>query len=135
MDKRFLKGAAVPATMGLCADEYHYVRAVRLAMQKDVDVVQEREKELYEHMIETLSKGDSGAAGKFYRVQRRPDSECLVPKVEDWAAVFAFVKSSDRFDLLQKRISDTAVTAMWDAGEIVPGVGKIIVPKLSVTKI
>lgn len=135
MDKRFTKGYVMPTTMGGCADEYRFVRDVRLAMAKDVLRVQEREQELFEHMVQGLSKGDSGAAGKVYRVQRRPDAECIEPKAEDWTATFAFIQKTGRFDLLQKRLAETAVKDMWTAGEAVPGVSKIIVPKLSVTKI
>lgn len=136
MNERFVKGHVVPPSIGLCADEYRFVRDVRLAMAKDVEKVKAREDELYEHMINSISKSrDTGASGKIYRVQRVPDAQCIEPKAEDWAATFAYIQQTGRFDLVQKRLSETAVKEMWEAGESVPGVGKIIVPKLSVTKI
>lgn len=136
MNKRFIKGSALPASIGLCADEYRMVRGVRLAMQKDTEAVKEREQELYDHMINSISKSkDTGAAGKVYRVQRVPDAECTEPKPEDWPTIFDYVAKHKRFDLLQKRLAEGAVKDMWEAGQSVPGVGKIIVPRLSVTKI
>jgi hypothetical protein len=130
-------GGPIPKEMGLVADEYALTRAFRLALEKMVMPVQQRESELREHMIANLEKsrgdgGNTGAAGKLYRVQIRDKA---TPRVTDWAAVHAFVAANNRFDLLQKRLSDTAVLEMFDNNEPPPGVDRILLPDVSVTKI
>lgn len=133
MNDRFVQGAALPPSLGLCADLYAEVREIRLAMEKEVEKVQAREMELREHLIASLSKSDdTGVAGKTHRAQIVVKPE---PKAEDWPAVQAFIQKSGRFDILQKRLAVTAVKDMWDAGEAVPGVGKVLVPSVSITKI
>lgn len=133
MSPKFQKGASMPTSIGLCADEYHEVREMRLAMQKEVDAVAERERELRDYIINNLSKSDdTGAAGKRYRAQVIVK---VVPKTDDWNALHAYVQETGRFDLLQKRLSDTAVKAMWDNGEAVPGVGTFNQIDVSITKI
>jgi len=42
--------------------------------------------------------------------------------VDDWAKVFSFVEENNAYDILQKRITPTAVQARLDAGEVIPGV-------------
>lgn len=132
-DARFYKGAPLPRTLGLCVDEYHEVREIRLAMQKEVDEVEQREKEIQAYVIENLSKTDEkGAVGKLYlgKIEEKPE-----PKLSDWPTFCKYVAANERFDLLQKRVTKQAVTDMWDANEAVPGVERVWVPKLSVTKL
>ena len=43
--------------------------------------------------------------------------------VADWDAVLTFIKENDAFDMLEKRVSKTAVRAHMDeAGEVPPGI-------------
>ena len=42
--------------------------------------------------------------------------------VEDWDAVLGFVKSANAYDLLERRVSKTAVRGYIDAGTMPPGV-------------
>lgn len=127
------KDAPMPPSIGLCADEYAEVRALRLAMQKEVDEVEARERKLRDHIIENLSKSlDSGAAGLRYRAQIVTKQK---PTVTDWGKLSEYVLANGRLDLLQHRISDKAVTDMWGAGEDVPGVEKFNAVEVSITKI
>lgn len=130
-------GAPMPKSVGRCADLYHDVRELRLLMEKEVEAVKARETEIQEHIINNLSKSDdTGAAGLRYRAQVRTEDK---PQVSDdkggWPALWAYIKKHDRFDLLQKRLGEKAIADMWDAGESVPGVAVVHVPKLSITKI
>lgn len=127
------RGDPIPKSVGRCADEYAEVRELRLAMQKEVDTVQKRESELREFIIENLSSGDdTGAAGLKYRAQIKID---IKPTVKDWDKVFDFIVENDRFDLLQKRVSDKAIKEIWGENETVPGIEKINVKTVSITKI
>jgi len=126
-------GAPMPPSVGLCADEYHRVRELRLAMQKEVEAVKAREDEIETHIINNLSAGsDTGAAGLLYRAQIKPKT---VPKLSDWAEFTFYIWQTKRFDLIQKRVSDTAVKEMWEAGETIPGVDKLNMKAVSITKI
>lgn len=130
-------GAPIPQSMGAVADEYAQTRQFRLAMEKIVEPVQERESELRAYMVKNLEKSrdegkDTGAAGKLYRVQIK-DKE--TPKVTDWNTFWAFIRTNNRFDLLQKRLSDKAIMEMVEADQMPDGIETILVPDVSVTKI
>jgi len=130
-------GAPIPENMGAVADEFAQTRQFRLAMNKIVEPVEERESELRQHMIKHLEKSrdegkDTGAAGKLYRVQIK-DKE--VPKVTDWKTFWAFIQKTGRFDLLQKRLSDKAIMDMVEADEMPDGIETILIPDVSVTKV
>jgi len=126
-------GAPMPKTVGRCADAFHEVRELRLAMKKEVDVIEAREREIKQYILDNLSASDdTGASGKYYRAQITRQEE---PTVTDWEELLDYVVEEDRFDLLQKSISRGAVKEMQAAGETIPGVGKITVKKVSITKI
>lgn len=128
-----LVGATMPKSIGRCADLYHDVRELRLMMEKEAEAIKARETEIQEHIIANLSKSDdTGAAGLRYRAQVKTETK---PQIADWAAFTAYVAEHDRFDLIQKRLGEKAVGDLWEAGEAVPGVAKVHVPKLSITKI
>tara|TARA_R110000772_G_scaffold2839_1_gene10322 strand:- start:32722 stop:33135 length:414 start_codon:yes stop_codon:yes gene_type:complete len=126
-------GDDLPKSLGLCTDHLKKVSKLRLAMQKEVDEVKKRETEIQEHIIEHLSASDdTGVSGKFYQ-SKVVTSEAA--SAEDWDKVYDFVHAQDRFDLLSKSLSQKAIKEMWEAGEQIPGVTKVNVKKLSITKV
>lgn len=128
-----LVGSVMPKSIGRCADLYHDVRELRLMMEKEVEAIKARETEVQEHIIANLSKSDdTGAAGLRYRAQVKTEAK---PQIADWKELTGYILEHDRFDLLQKRLGEKAVADLWDAGETIPGVAKVHVPKLSITKI
>lgn len=136
-------GAPLPTSMGRCADLYHDVRELRLSMEKEVAEVKARESEIQDYLIDNLNKGeDTGAAGLRYRAQvvtkRKPivSGDTATYPEGGWAAFTSWVRKNDRFDMLQKRLSDKAVTDWQEEnGRTVPGLEMMNVPSLSVTKI
>lgn len=133
MKPEFVKGNPLPKSLGLCTDLFAEVRDLRLAMQKVVDEVKARESEIRDHLIETIPKSDdTGVAGKKYRAQIVTKKR---PAPGDWAKIHAYVQETGRFDLLQKRLSDKAVTDMWEEGQEVPGVDVFNAVEVSITKI
>jgi hypothetical protein len=126
-------GDALPKSLGLCADELHRVREIRLALDKLAEGVKARETELGEHLINSLSKSDdTGVAGLKFRAQVKMKD---VPKAADWPAFHAYIAKTGSFDLLQKRLSDKAVTDRLDDGVKLPGIEIMHVPSVSITKI
>lgn len=125
-------GDPLPKTLGVCADHLKEVESLRLAMQKEVDAVKKRENELRDHIINNLSvSDDTGAVGKKYIAQIKTEDK---PTVNDWEEFYDFIFAEDRPDMLQKRLNESAIKEMWEDDQKVPGIGKFIAKKLSVTK-
>jgi len=136
LPEKYTVNGVIPSNMGAVADLYMEVRTLRLAMEKEVKPIQQRESELREYMIANISKsrdegGDTGAAGKYYRVQIK-DRETL--RVTDWNELHRYILENDRFDLLQKRPNEKPILELLD-DEPVPGVEPMLIPEVSVTKI
>lgn len=108
---------------------YRDVRAVRLSMQKQTDDVKSFETRLEESLVNEMET-DQGIVvdGYSFVVTSKPK-----PIVKDWEKFFALVRQLDRFDLLQKRVSDKAVMDM-ENWHLLPGVERFNAKSLSVTK-
>lgn len=108
---------------------YRGVRAVRLSMQKQTDDVKSFETRLEESLVNEMET-DQGIVvdGYSFVVTSKPK-----PIVKDWEKFFALVRQLDRFDLLQKRVSDKAVMDM-ENWHLLPGVERFNAKSLSVTK-
>jgi len=126
-------GSPFPRSIGLCADLYQETRELRLAMQKETEAVEAREKEIKAYIIDNLSKSDdTGAAGKHHRAQIVMKTAA---KIADWGVFCSFIRKNDRFDLLQKRVSEAPIKELWEERDNVPGIEKVNVPDISITKI
>jgi len=122
-----------PPKLGACADRLFQLREKRLEDQKKVDAIEAEEKALKEHIIQTLPKSEaSGVAGKIARVTVVSKA---VPQVKDWDVFYKHVKKTGEFELLQRRLTDTAIRERWDAGKQVPGVESFNALTVSVNKI
>lgn len=111
-----------PKSLAACADLLYTTREERLTAQKAVDTLKEKETLLQEHLISNLSKADTeGVTGKLASVVT--DTK-VVPRVEDWEAFYKHVLKTKNFAFLQRRVADTAIQEIWDAGKQVPGVGQ-----------
>ena len=123
----------LPRTLAECADKLYETREARHAIQKEADKLAEIESQLREHIIANLPKDEaSGIAGKVARVSLEKKA---VPTVEDWSKVQAYIKKHNAFDLLQRRLNETAVKDRAENGKPVPNVGSFITVKVSCTKV
>lgn len=117
-------------------DELRRIKDIRLAMAKEVETVQAAERAIEDRIIREVPKDSAGVMGLAYKVKIMSD---VVPSVDDevggWPALQAFIREHDRFDLIQKRVSSTAIKELWEAGYNVPGVKRMTVPKVSLTKV
>ncbi len=122
----------IPKTLGECADILYTTRAERLDENKNVIALKAFEDLVKSYLIDELpaSKAE-GVTGKVARATIVPK---VIPIVEDWDKLYAFIKKNNRFDLLQRRLNETAVEEMWDAKKKVPGVGAFNAKTVSVTK-
>lgn len=128
-------GDPIPEQLGIVADHYKEVQALRLEMKKQTDEVQARETELKNHLIDNLAvskNDDTGASGLKYRAQITTSEKATV---SDWEKTYDYISEHDRFDLMGKSLNQKAVDGIWEKGKNIPGVDKIVVKKVSVTKI
>ena len=97
------------------------------------DLLDPKIKELEEHFIQTLNKGEaSGVQGKHSRVQV---TVTAVPVVEDWDKFYRHIAKTKSFELLNRAVNRASVQERWDAKKQVPGVGVFNAPKVSCTKL
>ena len=122
-----------PKTIGACADKLYIIRQERLVQQKIVDALEEEEKALKEHIIATLPKSEAmGVAGKLARVTVVTK---VVAQVKDWDAFYKYVLKTKSFDLLQRRLNDTAVKERWENKKTVAGVEPFQAVTISLNKV
>lgn len=123
-----------PKSIGACADLLYKLKAERSAAQKIVDKIEADEKALKEHIINILPKSETtGAAGKLCRVTVVTKD---VPQIKDIKKFLAYVKKTDSFDLMQRRLSIEAVNARLEAGDkLPPGLEIFKAVTLSVNKV
>ena len=122
-----------PKAMGACADLLFKTREKRLEAQKVVDAIEAEEKALKEHIIQNLPKSEaSGVAGKVARVTVVTK---VIPQVKDWDVFYKFIKKTDSFDLLQRRLTDTAIRERWEDGKTIPGVESFNAVTVSINKL
>ena len=112
-----------PAQLSGLADRWNATRTQRLALQKEVDTLQEHETKLKEQLITYLLESGStaigGASGTAKLVHKKE------PTVADWDALWAHIQTTGEFELLYKRMNAASVKERWEAGETVPGVQSI----------
>lgn len=119
---------AWPKTLGACIDLLYKLKQERLAHQKEADAVRSTMAKLGDHLLETFSKDElRGGRGKIAScvVDRKE-----VPNIENPAKLFAHIKKTGDFDLLQRRLNDGAIKDRWERGKTVPGIGKFSVVKV-----
>ena len=133
--EHFKPGAPIDIALGLVVDEYHDCKDARLAEEKRVKPLKERETELREFIIANLEKGEGkGAVGNRYKAII---TEKRQPKIEEegWSKLHPWIRENDRFDLLAKSLNKSAVMDLYEKGELPPGIETLLVPSVSVTKI
>lgn len=122
----------IPKTYGAVADRIYALQEKRRKLQRDAKVIDEEEKFLKAWFIENIPKSDGGAIGKKCRITILND---VSYSIEDTEAFYAYVKSTESFDLLQRTIVKTAVEARLDNDQEVPGIKSFQFKKLQINKL
>lgn len=126
------KRPAFPKTPGEAIDLLYKTRSERLALEKQADDVKKLESALQEHILSQFDKNKlEGARGSLATATVTVDETA---KVEDWDEFVKYVMKKKDFTLLHKRCSVTAVAERWANNELVPGIARIPVTKLHLTK-
>lgn len=123
-----------PKSMGACADLLADTREKRLAADKVAEALKAEENRLKEHIINSLDKSSTGAAGKHHMVRVIIKQK---PQVREWDKFYAYVHKNKAFDLLQRRLSETAIIdRMMEArGKKLPGIEMFNTVDVSLTKV
>ena len=108
---------------------YRQAREIRLAMQKRVDAVEAFEKACQEKIIAQVPVDQGFVADGYSFVVVNKE----VPTIKDWDKVLAYIGDTGRFDFLQKRLAEKAVTDT-ENWHTIPGIQRFNALKLSVTK-
>lgn len=110
-------------------DSWGTARTNRLAEAKKVEALEVTEKKLKALVIAKMmeSKQTSTGGQKYGANYSRKEK----PTTGDWQKLYAYIKENDAFDLLQKRLTETAVTARWEDGEEIPGIVKFPVDDIT----
>lgn len=119
-----------PNSMAACADLLYDLRQERIAADKAAAKLKADENALVEHIILSLPKDSGGAVGKHHKVETY-NAEKLV--VKDWDPLYAYIKRTGRFELLQKRLGEGAAQELIEDGKTIPGVEPFTIVKVSLT--
>lgn len=123
----------LPRTIGACADLLYETKEKRLALAREVAVLEELEKRLKEKIINELPVSEaSGVAGKLARVTINKKSTW---RATDWAEIWKYAKKNDAHDIFQRRLSDEAINLRIEAGEKIKGLELFHYKSVSINKI
>lgn len=112
--------------------QWRNARIKRLAAQKEVDALEVVEKDLKQKVLDSLRKNPSKAVSNGDRLfQLVPGTE---PSPEDWGKIWKHIQKTGEFELVQRRLNNTAIKERWELGVKIPGVGSIPTETLSDTK-
>lgn len=118
--------------LGNMIDGLYDLRAQRLAIEKQVEELKASETAMKEAILGTLK--ESGLEGAKGEVATASVQYKIKPNVQDWDAVYTYIRENDMFALLQKRLTTTLWAALQEDGITVPGTEPIPIVDLSLTK-
>jgi len=111
---------------------YRELRNLRLDKQHEVDELTAREAEAKRGLIAALV--DAGMDGLVAEGYQYALETKVVYSPVDWSALYAFIRSTDAFDLLNRALNQAAVRHRIDDGIAVPGISNVDVINLSMRK-
>lgn len=139
------KALKMPKAIGACVDLYRELRDQRLEANKGVEAMKDDETAVANHIIDNVDKSSSGVFGKLFKAKVIEEP---VYQVENWEKLYAHIKKTGDFQLLNRALNQAAVKEIVAAQErpsgkrgenwkpkLPPGVVTFWAKKLSVTKI
>jgi hypothetical protein len=101
-------------------EDLYQLRKKRLSLQREADLLEQEEKKLATGVVnEWVANGTTEEDIGAVTVSLKSSSE---PVAHDWPALLTYIINNNAVDILQKRITPTAVKARWNDGEEVPGI-------------
>lgn len=122
----------IPKGVGACADLLGKLKAEKAELTKKMNKLDENYRAVKEYVIQTLPKSAAkGVSGKNFRATIKTKE---VPSPKDWDKIYKHITRTKSFDLLQRRLSSTAVKDRWEDGKKIPGIESFTITDVSVTK-
>jgi hypothetical protein len=116
--------------IGEIADEIFVLQEEAKALEKEVQDKKKNIETLKVELIaaaalENLTLG-GGAASKF-KIEPK-----VVPQATDWDAFYAWMAKKKYFHLLQRRLTTTGCSELWEQNVKIPGVDKYVTTQATV---
>lgn len=113
--------------------QYYDIRVKRLALQHEADILEQQEKDILYELTKDLSPEQPEhrfmEEGFRFKATRK-----IVPNVTSWDKTLNYIRAEAAVDLLQKRLTESAVKARWDNGVTIPGIEQDIKWPVIITK-
>lgn len=119
-------------SVGALIDELYVLRAERLELSKKVDALKTQEAQLRAKIIAQLRDVDLESGSGLIATGSITTSK--EARMLDWNEFWQWAVEHDARDVIQKRVSITAIRERWEAGVEVPGLEAVEVADLSLTK-
>ena len=120
---------SMPETIGGVVDRLYEIKLRKARVNRLIALIEEEEKMLQNRLVDVLDKDDTtGVSGK---LGRATVSVKRIPYAKDWVAVHKYIIETGEFDLLQKRLSTTAVE---ERETPIPGIDFMNVKKVNLRK-
>jgi hypothetical protein len=124
---------AVPKNLGAAIDALKKLRDARKAAEAAFGARKAIEKAFEDQIFARFEKSElEGARGK---LAQATIVRTEVVTIDDYEAFAAFVIRKKLPELFQRRASREAVRNLWEKGVTIPGVGKFINVRLSLTSV
>ena len=102
-----------------------------MSIQKEADALEQREKDILYELTKSCTEAKVEIVHGDYHLKAVRKT---TPLVTDWAATLEYVKATGQIDLLQKRLTESAVKLRWDGGVDIPGVSRSDKYVVTITK-
>jgi hypothetical protein len=96
------------------------VRKQRLSLQREADLLEQQEKKLTNDLIALMTN-------RHIDVMREGEDEATLvtseePVATNWPLLLDYIRENDALDLLQKRLTPSAIKARWLDKTEIPGI-------------
>ena len=120
------------AELGNLADTLHAKRADRLAADKIAAKLKSEEYALQMQLISEMEGNDLSSIGGTECIIKRKVHQRAV--AGNWTEIYQYILEHEAFDLLHKRLTDSAILLRKDDGVDVPGVTLLDYSKITYSK-
>jgi hypothetical protein len=118
---------------GMLVECYERTRVRRLALDKEAAGFKEVEEAYKEELIYRMVQTKVGALASTSHVVKMKTVDKPTPK--NWDLIHQYIIENGAWELMQNRLTQSAVEERWEAGEAIPGIDKFPVYNVSISKL
>ena len=117
----------------IIVNNYESTREKRLSLDRASAELKEREEIYKQELIHRMLMQQAGMVASMSFVVRLNKKDVPTPK--DWPAIRQYILDHNAWELMQNRLSVTAVAERWEVGEEIPGVEHFTTYNVSISKL